>query len=86
MRNDGQQVIAIIGGQQRGMEIWNPRTKTVELLWDIIPPEEGGTTGLWESELVTINGGTEIILYGGYNGKYQAGIWKYIVSENRWTR
>ena len=42
---DGLPVVAIIGGQESGMEIWNPRLKTVELLWDAIPPEEGGEYG-----------------------------------------
>ncbi len=85
---DGQNVVAIIGGAfgSMGMELWNPTTKTVELLWDEIPAEEGATNGLEESELVTIKGGTEFILYGGWNGKDQGGIWKYIVAENSWTR
>ncbi len=89
MGNDGKPVVAIIGGfqeLQKGMEIWNPRTKTVDLLWDEIPPEVGGKVGLWGSELVPINGGTEFILYGGVNGAYQDGIWKYVVAENSWTR
>ena len=87
--NHGQQVVAIIGGvgsTQKGMEVWNPATKTVDLLWDEIPAEQGATEGLRFSELVTIKGGTEFVLYGGNNGKYQDGIWKYIVAENSWTR
>ena len=86
---DGQPVVAIVGGagpSQKGMEIWNPRTKTVELLWEEIPPEVGGEYGLRESELVVIKGGTEFFLYGVWNGNYQDGIWKYVVAENSWTR
>ncbi len=68
------------------MEIWNPRTKTVENITDILPAEQGAKKGLQLSELVTIKGGTEFILYGGYNGEDQSGIWKYAVAENSWTR
>ena len=85
--NDGQNIVAIIGGVgQKGMEIWNPRTKTVEKITDEIPAEQGATQGLRFSELVTIKGGTEFILYGGMNEVYQSGIWKYAVAENKWTR
>ena len=83
---DGPPVVAITGGVEKGMEVWNPATKTVELLWDEIPAEEGASYGLFESELVTIKGGTEFVLYGGHNGAFQDGIWKYLVAENSWTR
>ncbi len=43
------------------MDIWNPKTKKVEMLWDVIPPEEGGTLGLAESEMVTLKGGQELL-------------------------
>ena len=86
MGKDGEPVVAIIGGDQKGMEVWNPRTKTVELLWDVIPPEEGGNQGLQVSEMVTIKGGTEFILYGGYHESFQDGIWKYVVANNTWER
>ena len=86
---DGQPVVAIIGGvgpTQKGMETWNPRTHTVELLWDIIPPEESGNQGLQVSEIVPIKGGQELLLYGGYQGSYQDGIWKYTSANNTWKR
>ena len=89
MGKDGEPVVAIIGGyeaNQKGMEVWNPRSKTVELLWDVIPPEEGGTEGLRLSEMVTIKGGTEFILYGGWQGSTQDAIWKYVVANNTWER
>ena len=90
MGKDGKPVVAIIGGSyisnQKGMEVWNPRAKTVELLWDAIPPEEGGNYGLSFSEMVTIKGGTEFILYGGWQGSYQDAIWKYVFANNTWER
>ena len=88
MDKDGQPVVLIIGGQgSKGMELWNPQTKTVELLWDVIPPEEGGPGGLYASEIVTLKGGQEFLLYGGdHGGSYLDGIWKYISANNTWTR
>ena len=86
MDKDGQPVVTIIGGGQKGMELWNPQTKTVELLWDVIPPEEGGTQGLTASEIVILKGGQEFLLFGGYHGSYLDGIWKYISANNTWTR
>jgi hypothetical protein len=83
---DGQPVVAIVGGVEKGMELWNPRTHTVELLWDEIPPEEGGREGLRGSGLVPLSGGEEFILYGGYQGSIQRDIWKYISSNNTWIR
>ncbi len=86
---DGQPVVAIIGGydsDQKGMEIWDPIAKTIELLWDEIPPEEGGTQGLQASEMVILNGGQEFLIYGGYQGSTQDGIWKYNGIDNTWKR
>ncbi len=68
------------------MEIWNPRTKTGELLWVEIPPEQGEKYGCESSVLVTIKGGREFIFYGGRCGSINNGIWKYIVTGNSWTR
>jgi hypothetical protein len=88
MDKDGQPVVTIIGGYgaTKGMELWNPRTKTVELLWDVIPPEEGCTEGLRASEMVILKGGQELLFYGGFQGSYYEGIWKYITANNTWTR
>ncbi len=69
------------------MELWNPRAKTVELLWGVIPPEEGGTEGLRASGMVILSGGQGFLLYGGFQGtSYLNGIWKYISANNTWTR
>jgi len=69
------------------MELWNPRTHKVDLLWDEIPPEENKNSGLKYAELITVNSGAKFIVYGGYNGNSATdGIWKYSVSENLWTR
>jgi len=84
---DGNPVVAIIGGAYgKGMEIWNPKTREVELLWDEIPPEEGGSRGLDTAEILPVNGGSDFILYGGYDGSYNDEIWKYNVETNSWTK
>ena len=86
---DGQEVVAIVGGSQKGMEIWNPIRKTVELLWDEIPAEKDFGSGLFKSELVPIEGEKEFILYGGgewISSSTKDDIWKYVVADNTWTR
>ena len=46
MKENGQMVVAIIGGSfSQGMEIWNPRDGSVILKQAAISPEFGGTTG-----------------------------------------
>ncbi len=87
---DGQKVVVIVGGKfSKGMEVWNPRAKSVDLVADEIPPEKGLINAIHRGQLLTIKGGTEFIFYGGGNwdlGIAHDGIWKYIVSENSWTR
>ena len=86
---DGQPLVVIIGGvgaNQKGMELWNPRTHKVELLWDTIPPEEGGREALQHSAVVTLDGGQEFMLYGGSQGSSKDDIWKYNAANNTWKR
>jgi len=65
-------MVAIIGGlREKGMELWNPQTREVELLWNEIPPEVGGTFGLAGAEMLPINDSSELILYGGWDGSYK---------------
>jgi len=83
---DGSPVVAIISGSETGMELWNPQTKEVELLWNEIPPEVGGTLGLGFAEILPINDGSELILYGGTDGSFKDEIWKYTVETNSWKK
>jgi len=84
---DGSPVVAIIGGYlNKGMELWNPQTRQVELLWDEIPPEVGASHGLDAAEVLPINDGSELILYGGSDGSTTDEIWKYTVETNNWTK
>jgi len=85
--NDGLPVEVIIGGQEKGMEVWNPRKQEVQLLWDENPFEVGGSLGLRFAQLIPINGGSELIVYGGYNRGYiKNEIWKYTTETNSWTK
>jgi len=87
MGKDGFSVVAIIGGEEKGMEIWNPRTSTVELLWDEIPPETGGTRGLGSAEMIPTSGGLDFILYGGsHEVGPKSDIWKYTAAGNKWDK
>jgi len=77
----------MIGGIEKGMELWNPYTKEVQLLWNEIPPEVGGAFGLEYADIIPINAGSELILYGGYEyGSTTDEIWKYTVETNSWTK
>jgi len=80
----GLPVVAILGGEKKGMEIFNPRTSTTKLLWDEIPPEKGGLGGLVYVEMVTVRDGEEFILYGDSNKT--SNIWKYNAFRNVWRR
>ena len=84
---DGLPVVALIG-KEKGMQIWNPRTSAVETICDEMPSEKGGKYGLYGGKIVPVKGGTELLLYGGqvFEEKVSDGIWRYTVSENKWTR
>jgi len=83
---DGSPVVAIIGGVQTGMELWNTKTGKVELLWEEIPPEVGGLGGLRYAEMLPIKNGSELIVYGGIDRSDSDEIWKYSVENNNWTK
>jgi hypothetical protein len=86
---EGQKVVAIAGGATNttGLEIWNPADDSVQLLYQFLPSEEGHKTeGLQDSRMVPINGGTEILIYGGSFGGYQIQnkIWRYSFQNDSW--
>jgi hypothetical protein len=89
---DGQPVVAIRGGwksDMRWMDVWNPRTHKVKQLWDVIPPSDLGSQGLQSvtsSQIITLKGGDELILYSGHRKSFQDAIWKYTPADNTWKR
>ena len=40
----GEKVVAVLGGEAKGMEVWNPQDSSVILLYEQIPPEANATT------------------------------------------
>ena len=87
--NNGEPLVAIAGGlpfDSKGMEIWNPLDGNVELVAQLLPTETESSLGLNHAQLLPINGGSEILLYGGFQGEYQQEIWKYTVVNSTWTK
>lgn len=84
---DGLPVVAMVG-KEKGMQIWNPRASSVETVHDEMPAEKGGQYGLYGGEIISIKGGEELLLYGGqvFEKEIFDDIWRYVVSENKWTR
>ncbi len=49
-------MVAVAGGLQsnsKGMELWNPMDDTLEIVSDVLPPEEGRATGLHNAQMVS---------------------------------
>ena len=43
------------------------------------------TAGLYDAQLISINGGTELLLYGGHKPTgYSDEIWKFTISTKTW--
>jgi len=83
---DGSPIVLIVGGNERGMEAWNPGTSTVELLSDEILPEKLQDYAISVGEMIPIKEGSEFIYYGGWHGSTTDEIWKYVVESQKWTR
>ena len=47
------------------MEIWNPSDGSVQKIFDEVPPEEENSNSLDFAQLLAINGGSDLLLYGG---------------------
>ena len=86
-KNGDRLVVIIGGGNSAGMEVWNPMDGTINILSKKIPSEVGKFSGLVSSQVISVNGGKELILYGGFvSGTYKGGIWRYSVEANSWTK
>ena len=70
----------------RALKIWNPIDGTVKLVSDLLPTESENSFGLNHAQLVPINDGTEMVMYGGYQGDYQQEIWKFTEETSSWTK
>jgi len=58
--------VAIIGINEKGMELWNSRTRAIKLLWDEITPEVDELGSLKFAEMIPINDGSELIVFGAW--------------------
>ena len=81
-------MVAIIGSDSansKGMEVWNPNDESVATFHDSLPHEQDGL-GLDGSQMISVNRGSELILYGGFAGQYLSDIWKYVVEDDTWVQ
>ena len=82
-------LVAIAGGiaiDSKGLEIWNPLDGAIKLVSELLPTESENSFGLNHAQLIPINDGTEMVMYGGYQGDYQQEIWKFTVETSSWTK
>lgn len=90
MKNsNGDSLIAVAGGihpDGKGLEIWSPTDGIVKLVSEILPTETSQSLSLNHGQLVPINNGREVLLYGGYQGSFQSDIWKFSEKDSSWTK
>ena len=60
-------------------KIRNPVTKEVKTVTTLLPPEVSSGIGIPHMQLLAINDGSELLLYGD-----NSNIWKYAVANNKW--
>jgi hypothetical protein len=54
-------------------------TKEVKTVTPLLPPEVSSGIGIRHMQLLAINDGSELLLYGD-----NSNIWKYVVANNKW--
>jgi hypothetical protein len=77
--SNGQKVVAIAGGRQDGMEIWNPADGSVKALTQSFP-----TLGSESTVMISVKQNSELIFYETSYG--DQGIWKYYQVNNTWSK
>jgi hypothetical protein len=83
----GNLLVAIVGGEfSSSLEAWNPQDGSVTKLADLPTI----SNSIENSQLISINNKTELLLYGGYaihNGSeyYHDEIWNYKSGTNKWS-
>lgn len=87
---NGDPLVAVAGGRNdgsKGLEVFNPRDGTVTVLSEVLPQEEMTDNQLQNAHMMSINGGTELLIYGGYDGFTTVDdIWKFTLADNKWTK
>ncbi len=90
MKNsNGDTLVAVAGGAHpdgKGLEIWSPIEGTVKLESQMLPTETLKSFGLNHAQLMPINKGSELLLYGGFQGSFQSQVWKFSEKDSKWTK
>ena len=69
------------------MEAFNYWDGSVSMVTPVLPQEIGSTTGLRRAQMISINEGKELLIYGGKtNVKIFSSIWKYSVLNDSWSQ
>ncbi len=75
---NGQTMVVVFGGKAKGIESWNPRDGSSKVLSIETLSEVESTYGLMDSFLITINGGKDVLIFGGKISQfYRIRIWLY---------
>ena len=77
--DNGEKVVAVAGGRQYGMEVWNPLDGSVKMLTTSFP-----TKATEHSTMISVKQNSELIFYE--NADAMKGIWKYFQVNNTWTK
>ena len=64
----------------------SPTDGTVKLVTTYLPTETAKSFALNHGQLVAINGGTELLLYGGWQGEFQGSVWKFTEKDSSWKK
>jgi hypothetical protein len=83
---NGQTIAVALGGEAKGIEIWNPSDGSSKVLSTEVDSEVGSTHGLMYASLSTVNNGKDVIIFGGKNSlTIRNKVWKYnLVSNYTW--
>ncbi len=75
---NGQTMVVVFGGEAKGIESWNPRDGSSKVLSLETAPEVESYLGLMDASLISINGGQDVLIFGGRTSRYyMAFVWIY---------
>ena len=72
------------GGQDRGIDIWNPLEGTIKTIVAEMPMEIGQTKPYQRAKIVSTNKNTELIFFGGMSDNLITEVWKYKYVSGQW--
>jgi hypothetical protein len=64
--------------------VWNPVNGHIETIVNEMPIENGKVFSQQRASMLSINGNTELVLFGGWCTNYINEIWKYKYESNSW--